>query len=159
MYCQACGAKNTDDARFCNMCGSSIAAAGTPGGPIAAATQLGVGLPSNADPKAQNVPLGLAATVQGPLMTAPGASPAAGAAASTASPAARPPAGSAAAAPKYDFAPHTAELQGPTGYLPSAMNNTMSVSLEAIGVRSSRRTWATIVLASVALMSLAARWP
>jgi hypothetical protein len=94
MYCQACGAKNTDDARFCNMCGSSIAAVGTPGGPIAAATQLGVGLPSNADPKAQNVPLALAATVQGPLMTAPGASPAEGAAGAAASPTARPAAAS-----------------------------------------------------------------
>jgi hypothetical protein len=36
------------------------------------------------------------------------------------------------------------------------MNNTMSVSLEAIGVRSSRRTWGAIALASVALMALGA---
>lgn len=35
IFCQSCGAKNPDDARFCNMCGTSIAEAGAPGGPIA----------------------------------------------------------------------------------------------------------------------------
>jgi hypothetical protein len=36
------------------------------------------------------------------------------------------------------------------------MNNTISVSLEAIGVRSSRRTWGAIALAAVVLMGLGA---
>lgn len=34
MYCQSCGARNADEARFCNMCGTRIAAPGTPGGPL-----------------------------------------------------------------------------------------------------------------------------
>jgi hypothetical protein len=36
IFCQACGAQNTDDAKFCNMCGARIAQAGEPGGPLAA---------------------------------------------------------------------------------------------------------------------------
>ena len=32
MFCQACGLQNSEGARFCNMCGARIAAAGTPGG-------------------------------------------------------------------------------------------------------------------------------
>jgi TonB family protein len=34
LYCQQCGADNSDDARFCNQCGAKIAHAGEPGGPI-----------------------------------------------------------------------------------------------------------------------------
>ncbi|MEM1413556.1 MAG: AgmX/PglI C-terminal domain-containing protein [Myxococcota bacterium] len=41
MYCQACGAENSEDARFCNQCGATIARPGEAGGPIAA-TQVGV---------------------------------------------------------------------------------------------------------------------
>ena len=44
MYCQACGAENTADARFCNQCGAAIARPGESGGPLAGApekTQLG----------------------------------------------------------------------------------------------------------------------
>jgi hypothetical protein len=36
IFCQACGAQNTDDAKFCNMCGARIAQAGEPGGPLTA---------------------------------------------------------------------------------------------------------------------------
>lgn len=32
MFCQSCGQKNVDEARFCNFCGERIAAPGTPGG-------------------------------------------------------------------------------------------------------------------------------
>ncbi|MFT5358528.1 MAG: hypothetical protein ACI9KE_005767 [Polyangiales bacterium] len=32
MYCQSCGAENTEGARFCNMCGTSLAKAGETGG-------------------------------------------------------------------------------------------------------------------------------
>lgn len=32
MYCQSCGAENTEGARFCNMCGTSLAKAGEAGG-------------------------------------------------------------------------------------------------------------------------------
>ncbi|MEM9188165.1 MAG: AgmX/PglI C-terminal domain-containing protein [Myxococcota bacterium] len=42
MFCQSCGAENTENARFCNMCGAKIAAPGTPGGMIAASTQQGM---------------------------------------------------------------------------------------------------------------------
>ena len=34
IHCQACGAANADDARFCNMCGAKIAQAGEAGGPV-----------------------------------------------------------------------------------------------------------------------------
>lgn len=34
MFCQSCGAKNVEGARFCNMCGERIATAGSPGGPV-----------------------------------------------------------------------------------------------------------------------------
>jgi outer membrane biosynthesis protein TonB len=32
MFCQSCGQKNIEEARFCNFCGERIAAPGTPGG-------------------------------------------------------------------------------------------------------------------------------
>ncbi|MCA9534583.1 MAG: TonB family protein [Myxococcales bacterium] len=150
MYCQACGAKNTEDARFCNMCGSSIAAVGSPGGPIAAPTQVGLGVPQGPDPKGVNIPLAHAATVHGPLVVAPGGGAPGGPSGGGA------PSATATTPAKYALGPHTAELEGPSGYLPSAMNNTMSVSLEAIGVRSSRRTWAVIALASIGLVALGA---
>ena len=35
MYCQSCGAKNSDEAKFCNQCGTRIAAAGEAAGPLA----------------------------------------------------------------------------------------------------------------------------
>ncbi len=38
MFCQACGAKNAEGSRFCNLCGERFAAAGEPGGPVAAST-------------------------------------------------------------------------------------------------------------------------
>ncbi len=51
MFCQACGAENEKDARFCNMCGATIAAAGSPGGPTPASpTALGMGLDSEPAP-------------------------------------------------------------------------------------------------------------
>jgi hypothetical protein len=34
IFCQGCGAENTDDARFCNKCGSAIARPGETGGPL-----------------------------------------------------------------------------------------------------------------------------
>jgi hypothetical protein len=34
LFCQQCGAENSGDARFCNQCGSRIASAGEPGGPL-----------------------------------------------------------------------------------------------------------------------------
>ena len=150
MYCQACGAKNTEDARFCNMCGSSIAAVGSPGGPIAAPTQVGLGVPQGPDPKGVNIPLAHAATVHGPLVVAPGGAAPGGPSGGGA------PSATATTPAKYALGPHTGELECPSGYLPSAMNNTMSVSLEAIGVRSSRRTWAVIALASIGLVALGA---
>jgi hypothetical protein len=42
MFCQSCGAKNTDNARFCNMCGTRIAPPGAPGGMVAGPTAQGV---------------------------------------------------------------------------------------------------------------------
>lgn len=52
MFCQACGADNSEDARFCNMCGAPIAAAGSPGGPVAEPTALGIGGEGSTPPPA-----------------------------------------------------------------------------------------------------------
>lgn len=41
IFCQACGAQNSEDAKFCNMCGGRIARSGEPGGPIAGAPPAG----------------------------------------------------------------------------------------------------------------------
>jgi hypothetical protein len=46
MFCQGCGAKNADEARFCNMCGGRIAVAGEPGGPMDAAPADGSAPPT-----------------------------------------------------------------------------------------------------------------
>jgi hypothetical protein len=40
LYCQRCGAGNSDDARFCNQCGGKIAQVGEPGGPITASAEI-----------------------------------------------------------------------------------------------------------------------
>ncbi|MCZ7687326.1 MAG: zinc-ribbon domain-containing protein [Sandaracinaceae bacterium] len=37
LFCQQCGAGNSEDARFCNQCGGKIARPGEPGGPLASA--------------------------------------------------------------------------------------------------------------------------
>jgi hypothetical protein len=43
MFCQACGSRNQEEARFCNRCGAPIAAPNTPGGPFSNETVLGMG--------------------------------------------------------------------------------------------------------------------
>ncbi len=49
MFCQSCGSSNSDDAKFCNQCGTTIARAGETGGPLAdkgpGETVVGVGKP------------------------------------------------------------------------------------------------------------------
>lgn len=102
IFCQACGAQNAQDARFCNMCGTPIAKVGTPGGPIEH-TQLGVGLTRSSLE-------GSSADVPAPRASQPGGS-------------------------------------HPGG------GNTMSVQLDAIGIRSTKKTWAT--LGGVALLLFA----
>jgi TonB family protein len=96
VFCQACGARNADDARFCNMCGARIAAAGEPGGPLAS-----VGRTQD----------------RAPAETAP-ALPTSG--------------------------PH-ASLPGMSGAGTSSTMSGVRVSLEAIGVRSSGKTWAILI--------------
>ena len=75
MYCQSCGAQNAGEAKFCNQCGTSIAAPGEKGGPIQ--TQRGAGAASGgqAQPAAggpQNSP---AATAVGMGIPQSGAAP------------------------------------------------------------------------------------
>ena len=173
MYCQGCGAKNTDDARFCNMCGARIAAAGAPGGPISAPTQLGVASPATPDPEAKDVPLAHAATVQGsspvPRPIEPAKTAVAGGVGGPAPAAADDPApklpdtrdndDDAYASGEPALRSRRAEAEeygGVVGGATGPMNASVSVSLEAIGVRSSRRTWAAIVAISVSLVLLGA---
>lgn len=49
MHCQACGAKNAEDARFCNMCGAKIASVGEAGGPRPEGSSGGGGLTTRPD--------------------------------------------------------------------------------------------------------------
>ncbi len=67
MYCQACGAENTADARFCNQCGAAIARPGETGGPLAAPekTQLGGHGSTVRDPAPVKPPTAAASTSEG----------------------------------------------------------------------------------------------
>ncbi|MFW5925643.1 MAG: AgmX/PglI C-terminal domain-containing protein [Myxococcota bacterium] len=56
MFCQSCGAKNVDDARFCNMCGGRIASAGSPGGPVGSDEGPAGAAPDAGPPAPRSVP-------------------------------------------------------------------------------------------------------
>ncbi|MCB9619664.1 MAG: AgmX/PglI C-terminal domain-containing protein [Sandaracinus sp.] len=118
MYCQSCGASNSDDAKFCNQCGGRIAAPGDVGGLSAspAATAVGLGAPAEG--------------------IAPPSAPAA------------PAAGSAPSSVNVWEQQQTSGAGGG----PSMM----SVSLETIGVKSTKKVWAGIFAIAVVLVALGA---
>jgi hypothetical protein len=58
IFCQACGAQNTTDARFCNMCGGGIARLGEPAGPIAAPVDSGAASTRASTPASMNASRG-----------------------------------------------------------------------------------------------------
>ncbi|MCB9601776.1 MAG: TonB family protein [Sandaracinus sp.] len=115
MYCQSCGASNSDDAKFCNQCGGRIAAPGDVGGP-SAATAVGLGAP------------------------AAGVAPPSGPAASA-----------AGSAPSSVNVWEQQQTSGAGGG-PSMM----SVSLETIGVKSTKKVWAGIFAIALVLVALGA---
>lgn len=131
MYCQTCGASNSDDAKFCNQCGGSIARAGDVGGPKPAvgpgATAVGIG--------------GGSAPIAAPGSTGSAGSGTASGSAST---------GSA----KPGAAVNVWEQQQTSGS--GGGPSMMSVSLETIGVRSTKKVWAGIGLVALLLIALGA---
>ena len=132
MFCQSCGARNTDDAKFCNQCGSKIARVGEAGGPLPAST-----VPQQQPPAAAAQPQAKARNHPGETAVGVGMP-------------------AAASAPDP-----TAGLSGvkPNAYHPDTGfggQSMLGVSLAGIGVRSSKRTWATILFIAVALVALGA---
>lgn len=121
MYCQSCGASNSDDAKFCNQCGGRIARPGDAGGPAP------VGGPGG-----------------GPSATAVGmGTPAASGIAA--------PSSASASAPASVNVWEQQQTSG-SGGGPSMM----SVSLDTIGVRSTKKVWAGIALVALLLVGLGA---
>lgn len=129
MYCQSCGAENTEGARFCNMCGTSLAKAGETGG-----------LLTNPDMAAGAV--GMAES------TVPDTAPHASASSQRNHPGRTMVGGASASG-----------TQSPTGYHadPGASGTSMmGVSLAGIGVKSSKKTWTMILLGAVGLLAAGA---
>lgn len=114
MYCQSCGASNSDDAKFCNQCGGRIARPGDAGGPAPvsgpSATAVGMGTPASS---------GIA------------------------------PPSAAGNAPVNVW-----EQQQTSGS--GGGPSMMSVSLDTIGVRSTKKVWAGIAFVALLLVGLGA---
>lgn len=123
MYCQSCGASNSDDAKFCNQCGGRIARPGDAGGPAPAsgpsATAVGMGTPATSGTAASGI--------------------------------APPSAASSTSAPGSVNVWEQQQTSG-SGGGPSMM----SVSLDTIGVRSTKKVWAGIALVALLLVGLGA---
>ncbi len=123
MYCQSCGAKNANDAKFCNQCGASIAQPGDAAGPVnpssggarvaPGGTVVGTGSPTADDAR--------------PIPATGGSQKGAGV--------------------------NVWEQSDDDGYGGDSM---LSVSLAAIGVRSSKKVWFGFLLAALALVGLGA---
>jgi TonB family protein len=120
MYCQSCGAANSDDAKFCNQCGGRIARPGDAGGPAA--------VPAKASgPGATAVGLGSPSAASAPSGIAPPSAP--------------------AAVNVWEQQQTSGSGGGPS---------MMSVSLDTIGVRSTKKVWAGIALVALLLVGLGA---
>ena len=165
MYCQSCGAQNPADARFCNMCGARIAPPGAPGGMIPDGTVQGVGSESAPAAVPAAAPMGAFAPAAAPDVRVPTEpmrqASAPGPSGSENVWAQHEGAGSASrsyGAASASYGPGAASSSyGPTGYAPDAGGPSMSsVSLQAIGVKSSGKTWAVITLVAVLLVALGA---
>ena len=132
MFCQACGADNSADARFCNMCGSAIAKSGTPGGMVADGTVKGTG---EAAPVRAEAP-----PAQSPAPSAP--EPAASASASA------PDQGPGQGVWDQGGGSVSVRSYGGGGGI-SAIGN---ATLAGVGVKSSKRAWTVIVVIAVLLV-------
>ncbi|MEZ4336736.1 MAG: AgmX/PglI C-terminal domain-containing protein [Sandaracinaceae bacterium] len=130
VYCQKCGASNTDDARFCNMCGTPIAQAGEPGGL----------LPDDAAP---------AQTLRGHESPVEGEAPADAPVDPVGKTAVAPPRPSARPAPEKERE-RFSDTPPPMGL------DVSTVSLAAIGVRSRGKAWAVIVGVALVFVGLGA---
>lgn len=152
MFCHACGAKNPDESRFCNMCGTPFVRASNP----LESTQLGVG---NAFAEAARKAVEQEAR-ESRASAVPPVEPmassvrtlqqgSASAVSATAETMLSPTPG-----PLPDVRPHLANppnamlLPPPTGF----GDPSMSIRLDAIGIQSSRRTWAALIGGGVLLL-------
>ena len=131
MYCQACGAENTEDARFCNMCGSRFARAGEAGGPIAAEAKAPAEAPAPADgprndPNATVLGVGKAeVAASAPPAVAPGA-----------------------------VAPGAALARSQQS--PFGSDSMLGVTLGGIGVQSAKKAWITVLGIAALLVAVGA---
>ncbi|MEM7449581.1 MAG: AgmX/PglI C-terminal domain-containing protein [Myxococcota bacterium] len=131
MFCQACGAKVTEDALFCSMCGVRIAAPGTPGGRLdgggPAGSDVAGGQPDDPGPLSQ-----IAQEVSHERGAREGIDA------------------------QIGSAPKAEQMRASAAFEPSMLG----VSLAGIGVQSSARAWTTVVLIGVSLFALgaAAAW-
>lgn len=131
MYCQSCGAENTEGARFCNMCGTSLAKAGETGG-----------LLTNPD-MAPEMPAEMAAGMA--ESTVPDSAPVGG----PRNDPGRTMVGGAGASGTESRNGYNADLSSTGGSM-------MGVSLAGIGVKSSKKTWTMILLGAFALLGAGA---
>lgn len=157
MFCHSCGAKNPDDSRFCNMCGTPFVRAENP----LESTQLGVGNAFAAaareavEQERQRESAAGAGTVAevsvSPVRTLQqGSATSVNATAETMlSPSPLPP-------PPSDVRPHLSNPSRdvlrppPTGF----GDPSVSIRLDAIGIQSTRRTWAALVGGGLLLLAL-----
>ncbi|MFK7990463.1 MAG: AgmX/PglI C-terminal domain-containing protein [Sandaracinaceae bacterium] len=186
LFCQQCGAENTANARFCNMCGSQIASPGEPGGPLpaegAATDKTSETLPGHdvsSDAKATSKTADPARTVHGhagaDLAIAPPSKaskktkkksskkPASAKKAPASAKKAPTPAPEAPARERSEpppaVAPYASDslANAPSPMSPSQAGFDVStMSLQAMGVRSRGTAWATILGAAALLIGLGA---
>jgi TonB family protein len=136
MFCQACGADNKGDARFCNMCGTAIAKPGTPGGMVANGTVKGTGEPPPVRAEAPIVAPAPSA-VHGPARAGP------------------PIAHAAAGEGVWDQA--GASMAGRSyGGGSAGISGIGNATLAGVGVQSSRRAWTVILIIAVLLVGFGA---
>ncbi len=144
MFCQACGAKNVEDARFCNMCGTPIAAPGAPGGPI---------VPAEAEESAPTSE----PEASGPrVVPKPGGTMVLGSQRSNPPP---PLAASPGSPEENVWAAHDGSRghPQPRGYVPAGDNVSIAnVSLASIGVRTPGKAWGVVIGVAALLIALGA---
>ncbi|MDH5490711.1 MAG: AgmX/PglI C-terminal domain-containing protein [Myxococcales bacterium] len=148
MFCQSCGARNSEEARFCNMCGAAIAAPGQPGGALGQGhTAIGLGAAEHACPPPALAPPSMSARSEPTPTRGAARAPGAGAADAGAPNAGAPNAGASGAGRPEAGASGAGAADAGGG--PSMM----SVSLEAIGIRSNRKTMLTLGAIALALVA------
>lgn len=141
MFCHSCGSKNSDGSRFCNMCGAPLAAVSK----SLDQTQLGVGgSPELAraidEARRSSVPDAAPSRASSPGSTGT-------------EPTERVPSGFAKApTPVSGWASTSQSMKA--AEIPEGFDPSLSIQLDAIGIRSPRRMWGSVAAAAVVLVLL-----